>query len=111
MSSFCEKWAKQLTEEIKFCLFIHVRVYSLNQFLKTVLCIDFLICYRCTVILAALNFGVTNLLCNQSIIQSFQDSLRALGEQEKIGLLKEKDDALRKYNELNDQVKAFACVI
>ncbi|PAN08053.1 hypothetical protein PAHAL_1G383600 [Panicum hallii] len=31
------------------------------------------------------------------------DALRTLGEQEKIGLLKEKDDALRKYNELNDQ--------
>ncbi|PUZ77494.1 hypothetical protein GQ55_1G376100 [Panicum hallii var. hallii] len=31
------------------------------------------------------------------------DALRTLGEQEKIGLLKEKDDALRKYNELNNQ--------
>ncbi|CAL5055819.1 unnamed protein product [Urochloa decumbens] len=31
------------------------------------------------------------------------DALRTLAEQEKIGLLKEKDDALRKYNELNDQ--------
>jgi len=32
-----------------------------------------------------------------------EDGLRSSGEQEKIGLLKEKDDALQKYNELNDQ--------
>ncbi|XP_062222059.1 nuclear-pore anchor-like isoform X3 [Phragmites australis] len=31
------------------------------------------------------------------------DALRTFGEQEKIGLLKEKDEALRKYNELNNQ--------
>ncbi|KAL6633570.1 hypothetical protein ACP70R_026241 [Stipagrostis hirtigluma subsp. patula] len=31
------------------------------------------------------------------------DALRTFGEQEKIGLLKEKDEAVRKYNELNDQ--------
>jgi hypothetical protein len=37
----------------------------------------------------------------------FQDALRTFGEQEKIELAKEKDDALKKYNELNDQVFSF----
>ncbi|KAK3159063.1 hypothetical protein QOZ80_2AG0145200 [Eleusine coracana subsp. coracana] len=31
------------------------------------------------------------------------DALRTFGEQEKIGILKEKDETIRKYNELNDQ--------
>ncbi|CAN6233493.1 unnamed protein product [Urochloa humidicola] len=53
--------------------------------------------------LSSLQNEITILRQTADVQKAENDALRTLGEQEKIGLLKEKDDALRKYNELNDQ--------
>ncbi|CAO2047542.1 unnamed protein product [Urochloa humidicola] len=53
--------------------------------------------------LSSLQNEITILRQTADVQKAENDALRTLGEQEKIGLLKEKDDAVRKYNELNDQ--------
>ncbi|OEL20957.1 Nuclear-pore anchor, partial [Dichanthelium oligosanthes] len=53
--------------------------------------------------LSSLQHEITVLRQTADAQKAENDALRTFGEQEKIGLLKEKDDALRKYNELNDQ--------
>lgn len=53
--------------------------------------------------LSSLQHEITILRQTADAQKAENDALRTFGEQEKIGLLKEKDDALRKYNELNDQ--------
>ncbi|TKW41528.1 hypothetical protein SEVIR_1G322200v4 [Setaria viridis] len=55
--------------------------------------------------LSSLQHEITILRQTADAQKAENDALRTLGEQEKVGLLKEKDDALRKYNELNDQNK------
>ncbi|KAF8729494.1 hypothetical protein HU200_017432 [Digitaria exilis] len=53
--------------------------------------------------LSSLQNEITILRQTADAQKAENDALRTIGEQEKIGLLKEKDDAVRKYNELNDQ--------
>ncbi|KAJ1280991.1 hypothetical protein BS78_04G274600 [Paspalum vaginatum] len=53
--------------------------------------------------LSSLQHEITVLRQTADALKAENDALRTFGEQEKIGLLKEKDDALQKYNELNDQ--------
>uniref|UniRef100_A0A804NXZ9 Nuclear-pore anchor n=1 Tax=Zea mays TaxID=4577 RepID=A0A804NXZ9_MAIZE len=54
--------------------------------------------------LSSLQHEITVLRQTADALKNENECLRSSAEQEKIGLLKEKDDALQKYNELNDQV-------
>ncbi|XP_062220247.1 nuclear-pore anchor-like [Phragmites australis] len=53
--------------------------------------------------LSSLQHEITMLRQTADAQKAENDALRTFGEQEKVVLLKEKDEALRKYNEINDQ--------
>ncbi|KAL6912153.1 hypothetical protein ACP4OV_000958 [Aristida adscensionis] len=55
--------------------------------------------------LSSLQQEITMLRQTADVQKAQNDALKTFGEQEKIALSKERDEALRKYNELNDQNK------